>query len=333
MVEFKGLKLELVAKGYSQQPGVDFHETFAPVARLDTIRTIIALEEEIYVEQPQGFVVDGEENKVYKLKKALYGLKQAPRAWYTQIDNYFIENGFIRSKIYQEEDGVFICQKRYVEHILKKFGMAGCNPVSTPLVVNEKLRKEDGGKMVDETHFRSLVGNLLYLTATRPNIMFAASLLSRFMHYPSHLHLGAAKRVLRYLQGTVLYLGSQKSKAQWLNHLLKQSIFQLHWHFSRHMVEKNFRRHQGEDEATYLLCDNKSAIAIAKNYVFHSRTRHIAVKYHFIKEAISDGEVQLMYCKSEEQVADIFTKALPLEKLVHFLKLLGVEEHHIRGRM
>ena len=97
------------------------------------------------------------------------------------------------------------------------------------------------------------------------------------------------------------------------------------------MVEKNFRRHQGEDEATYLLCDNKSAIAIAKNYVFHSRTRHIAVKYHFIKEAISDGEVQLMYCKSEEQVADIFTKALPLEKLVHFRKLLGVEEHHIRG--
>ena len=114
------LKARLVAKGYSQQPGVDFHETFAPVAHLDTIRTIIAvaaqkgwllyqldiksaflngkLEEEIYVEQPQGFVVDGEENKVYKLKKALYGLKQAPRAWYTQIDSYFIENGFIRSK-------------------------------------------------------------------------------------------------------------------------------------------------------------------------------------------------------------------------------------------
>ena len=133
-----------------------------------------------------------------------------------------------------------------------------------------KVANEDGGKMVDKTHFRSLVGNLLYLTATRPNIMFAASLLVRFMHYPSHLHLGVAKRVLRYLQGTVelgikyfrnievklighcdsdwggciddmkstsghsllvqvLYLGSQKSKAQWLNHLLKQSIFQLHW--------------------------------------------------------------------------------------------------------
>ena len=63
-----------------------------------------------------------------------------------------------------------------------------------------------------------------------------------------------------------------------------------------------------QNEATYLLCDNNSAIAIAKNYVFHSRTRHIAVKYHFIKEVILDGEVPLMYCKSEEQVADIFTK-------------------------
>ena len=104
-------KARLVAKGYTQQPGIDFNETFAPVARLDTIRAIIAmaaqkgwslyqldvksaflngeLKEEIYVEQPQGFEVKGEERKVYKLKKALYGLKQAPRAWYSQIDGYF----------------------------------------------------------------------------------------------------------------------------------------------------------------------------------------------------------------------------------------------------
>ena len=73
--------------------------------------------------------------------------------------------------------------------------MAGCNLISTPFVVNEKLKKEDGEKMVNETHFRSLVGNLLYLIETRPDIMFATSLLSRFLHYPSHLHLGAAKRV------------------------------------------------------------------------------------------------------------------------------------------
>ena len=113
-------KARLVAKGYSQQPGVDFNETFAPVARLDTIRSLIALaahkgwflyqldvkstflngvlNEEVCIEQPQGFVENGEEEKVYKLKKALYGLKQAPRAWYSEIDAYFTKRGFQRSK-------------------------------------------------------------------------------------------------------------------------------------------------------------------------------------------------------------------------------------------
>ena len=252
---------------------------------------------------------------------------------------------FLGIEVYQEEDGVFICQKRYVEHILKKFGMAGCNPVSTPLVVNEKLRKEDGGKMVDETHFRSLVGNLLYLTATRPDIMFAASLLSRFMHYPSHLHLGAAKRVLRYLQGTVelgikyfrnievklighcdsdwdgciddmkstsgyaFSLGSgviswvskkqgsvaqSSAEAEYISASLATS--QAIW--LRRILEDIKEK---QNEATYLLCDNKSAIAIAKNYVFHSRTRHIVVKYHFIKETISNGEVQLMKGKQRSK--------------------------------
>jgi hypothetical protein len=83
--------------------------------------------------------------------------------------------------------------------------MVGCKPMATPLTVNEKLKKEDGGKKVDATLYRSLVGNLLYLTATRPDVMFAASLLSRVMHYPSHFHFAVAKRVFRYIQGTTSY--------------------------------------------------------------------------------------------------------------------------------
>ncbi|BBN69056.1 transposable element gene, partial [Prunus dulcis] len=112
-------KARLVAKGYAQKPGLDYNETYAPVARLDTIRTLIALaakkgwklfqldvksaflngvlQEEVYVNQPEGFVIKGKEDKVYRLHKALYGLKQAPRAWYGEIDSYFTQCGFVKS--------------------------------------------------------------------------------------------------------------------------------------------------------------------------------------------------------------------------------------------
>ena len=281
-------KARLVAKGYSQQPGVDYNETFAPVARLDTIRVLVELaaqrrwkihqldvksaflngflEEEIYVEQTQGFVKKGKEDQVLKLKKALYGLKQAPRAWYSRIDSYFMSSGFRRSQseptlyiktqgnsdtliislyvddliytgnneemiqefkhdmmktfemsdlglmnyflgieISQENEGIFICQKWYTENLLKKFKLYGCKTVATPLVANEKMRKEDGYEKADTSRFRSLIGILLYLTTTRPYIMYATSLLSRFMQNPTQIHYGASKRILRYLQGTIDY--------------------------------------------------------------------------------------------------------------------------------
>ena len=113
-------KARMVARGFTQQPGIDFNETFAPVTRMDTVRTVLAivaqnkwhahqmdvksaflngyLEEDVYVEHTQGYEVPGQEHKVYTLKKALYGLKQAPRAWYSRIDSYLTENGFHKSE-------------------------------------------------------------------------------------------------------------------------------------------------------------------------------------------------------------------------------------------
>jgi transposase InsO family protein len=278
-------KARLVAKGYAQRHGIDYTEVFAPVARLDTIRVILAiaaqfswevfqldvksaflhgeLKEEVFVEQPEGFVKKGEEEKVYRLKKALYGLKQAPRAWYSRIEAYFIREKFERCssehtlftkskggkflivslyvddliftgnnrsmcdefknsmmlefdmsdlgkmkhflgvEVKQCAGGIFICQRRYAREVLARFGMEDSNAVKNPIVPGTKLRKDEGGVRVDETQFKQVVGSLMYLTVTRPDLMFGVSLISRFMSRPTMAHWLAAKRILRYLKGTI----------------------------------------------------------------------------------------------------------------------------------
>lgn len=279
-------KARLVAKGYTQQHGIDYTEVFAPVARLDTIRLVISLaaqnkwviyqldvrsaflhgelNEEIYVEQPLGYVKRGKEQMVYKLKKALYGLKQASRAWYSRIESYFINQGFKKCpyehtlfikiggggnilivclyvddliftgndenlfdefkqsmmnefditdlgriryflgiKVLQSSNGIFIGQQKYAQEILERFQMTNCNSVNSPIVPGTKLCKDHDGSKIDSTLYKQIVGSLLYLTATRPDMMFVVSLLSRYMECPIELHLQAAKRVFRYLKGTI----------------------------------------------------------------------------------------------------------------------------------
>ncbi|KAK4387925.1 Retrovirus-related Pol polyprotein from transposon RE2 [Sesamum angolense] len=378
-------KARLVAKGYSQLPGIDYTETFAPVARLDTIRALIAIaankkwkiyqmdvksaflngyiDEEIYVEQPQGFIAKGSEEKGLRLKKALYGLKQAPRAWYNRIDKYFMDRGFRRSLseptlyiksqgndtlivslyvddlIYtgnnekmiqdfkedmmktfemsdlglmhfflgieknQEKEGIFICQKKYTETLLKKFKMESCKTVTTPLVTGEKYQKEDGSQKVDGSMYRSLIGSLLYLTATRPDIMFATSLLSRFMQSPSQVHYGAAKRILRYLRGSVddmkstsgytfslgsgIFSWASKKQATVAQSSAEAEYIAAAATSNQAIWLRRILEDIGEkqEEPTTIYCDNKSAIAITKNPVQHSRTKHIDIKYHSLREA------------------------------------------------
>ncbi|GJS92986.1 retrovirus-related pol polyprotein from transposon TNT 1-94 [Tanacetum coccineum] len=234
-------KGRLVARGYRQEEGIDFEEDFSPVARLDVIQIFLAyaahinmimyqidvkmaflngiLREEVYVSQPNGFVDQDNPNHVYKLKKALYGLKQAPRAWYDLLLKFLLSQEFSKGTvdptlfirrqgkdillISQSPRGIFINQSKYALESLKKYGMESSDPVDTPMVEKSKLDEDTQGKAVDPTHYRGMIGTLMYLTASRPDLTFVVCMCARYQAKPTEKHLHAVKRIFKYLRGTV----------------------------------------------------------------------------------------------------------------------------------
>ncbi|GKA74932.1 putative ribonuclease H-like domain-containing protein, partial [Tanacetum coccineum] len=195
------------------------------------------IEEEVYVTQPPGFKDPDHPDKVYKVVKALYGLHQAPRAWYETLANYLLSNGFNRGKIdqtlfikkqkgdillvqvyvddiifgstnkelwlqvQQKEDGIFISQDKYVAKTLKKFNYSDVKSASTPVDLEKPLVKDRDADDFDVHIYRSMVGSLIYLTASRPDIMFAVCACAKFQVTPKTSHLLAVKRIFRYLKG------------------------------------------------------------------------------------------------------------------------------------
>ncbi|GJV92427.1 retrovirus-related pol polyprotein from transposon TNT 1-94 [Tanacetum coccineum] len=207
----------LVARGNPQEEGIDFQESFAPVARLEAIRTFIAyaahknitdyqmdvkiaflngiLREEVYVSQPDGFVDQDNPNYVYKLKKVLYGLKQAPQAWYDLLSSFLLSQKFSKGAIdptlftwKEGKDiflyksiprGIFLNQSKYALEIIKKYGIETSDPVDTPMVEKSKLDEDPQGKAIDPTRYRRMIAK------------------------PIEKHLHAVKQIFRYLQGTI----------------------------------------------------------------------------------------------------------------------------------
>ncbi|GKB24547.1 retrovirus-related pol polyprotein from transposon TNT 1-94 [Tanacetum coccineum] len=161
------------------------------------------MKEEVYVSQPEGFVDPYQPTHVYRLKKALYGLKQAPRAWYDTLSRFLLDNKFSKGlQVSQNPGGIFINQSKFALEILKKFGMDSCDPVDTPMVDRLKLDEDPLGIPVDQTRFRSMVGSLMYLTASRPDLVFAVCMCARYQASPTKKHLKALKRVFWYLRET-----------------------------------------------------------------------------------------------------------------------------------
>nr|KAJ0203216.1 hypothetical protein LSAT_V11C500241930 [Lactuca sativa] len=268
-------KARLVAQGFTQIESIDYGETFAPVARIEAIRLFLAyasymnfivyqmdvkttflhgvLEEEVFLNQPPGFVDKDHPDYVYRLDKAVYGLKQAPRAWYETLTSYLLENGyrrgaidntlFIKGKgsdmvlvqiyvddiifgspnetlskefveimskrfemsmmgkmtfflgleVQQQKTGISICQSKYISDLLVKYSLSDCKPASTPVSKTDKLHADPTRTDVNHSLYRRMIGSLLYLTASRPDIMFGTILCARFQANPKESHLMAIK--------------------------------------------------------------------------------------------------------------------------------------------
>ncbi|GKC62775.1 retrovirus-related pol polyprotein from transposon TNT 1-94 [Tanacetum coccineum] len=154
------------------------------------------LREEVYVSQPDGFVDQCNLNHVYKLKKALYGLKQAPHAWYDLLSKFLLSQEFSKGTVdptlfIRRQGKDILLVQIYVDDII--FAMESCDPVDTPMVEKSKLDEDTQGKAVDLTHYRGMVGTLMYLTASRPNLTFVVCMCARYQAKPTEKHLHAIK--------------------------------------------------------------------------------------------------------------------------------------------
>nr|GEX43980.1 reverse transcriptase domain-containing protein [Tanacetum cinerariifolium] len=229
MVDGNANKSRHVVRGYRQEEGIDFEESFAPVARMEAIRIFLAyaahksftvfqmdvktaflygsLKKDVYVCQPEGFINVDHPSHVYKLKKALYGLKQAPRAWYDELSKFLLQNHFFKVTIdptlfiRRFQDDILV--SKYVLEILNKYGMESCDPVGTLMEIKDKLDLDQNGTPVDATKYRSMIGALMYFTSSRLDIVHATCLRARYQAKPTEKHLKEVKRIFRYLWGTV----------------------------------------------------------------------------------------------------------------------------------
>ncbi|GJX33772.1 retrovirus-related pol polyprotein from transposon TNT 1-94 [Tanacetum coccineum] len=320
-------KDRLVARGYRQAEGIDFEESFALVARLDAIRIFLT-----------------------------YAAHMNMNVYQMDVKTAFL-NDILREEVFS----------KYAIESLKKYGMESSDPVDTPMVEKYKLDEDTQGKAVDATHYHGMIGTLMYLTASRPDLTFVVCMCARYQAKPTEKHLHAVKRIFKYLRGTVnrglwypkdssialtAYADADHAGCQDTRRSTSGSMQLL----GDRLVSWSSKRQKSaaisSTEAEYIAmsgccaqilwmrsqltdyglgfnkipmyCDNKSAIALCCNNVQHSRSKHIDIRFHFIKEQVENGVVELYFVNTEYQLADIFTKALCRERIEFLINKLGM---------
>eukprot|EP00731_Ephydatia_muelleri_P005270 Em0002g1446a len=442
--------------GFTQNHGIDYDETFSPVVRFTSVRTLLAfavqngmmvhqmdvvtaflngtLEEEIYMEQPPGYIKKGEEYLVCKLKKSIYGLKQSSRCWNKVFNEYMTSLSYeqcaadpcvlvrtegtettiiavyvddliiiaknpetmerikgslterfkmkdlgklhyclgINTEYDENKRCLWMHQRPYIQSLLERYQLSEAKSSCTPADINVKLVKDDGAaKLADSVCYQSMVGSLLYAAiATRPDIAQAVGAVSKFNSCPTETHLTGVKRILRYLKGTInLGLNFEKtadssiigfSDADWAGdldnrHSTSGNLFvmsggTISWLSKKQPVvalsttEAEYvalgaatqevvwlRRLLSDIKAspkmpTIISEDNQGTIAIARNPVYHARTKHIDIKYHYVREALMDGVIDLVYCPTQQMTADILTKPLSRDQFETLRHEMGLKD-------
>ncbi|GKA25018.1 putative ribonuclease H-like domain-containing protein [Tanacetum coccineum] len=190
-------KARLVARGYRQEEGIDYDEVFAPVARIESIRIFLAFTSYM------GFIVYEMDVK----SAFLYGTIDEELAWYATLSTFLLKSRYKRGTIdktlfiKKDKNDIMLVQDKYVAEILKKFDFASVKTASTPIETQKSLTKDEEAADVDVHLYRSMIGSLMYLTASRPDIMFVVCACSRFQVTPKTSHLNVVKRIFRYLKG------------------------------------------------------------------------------------------------------------------------------------
>nr|GFA87496.1 hypothetical protein [Tanacetum cinerariifolium] len=331
-------KARLVAQGHTQEEGTDYEEVFTPVARIEAIRLFLAyasfigfpvyqmdvksaflygtIEEEVYVCQPPGFEDPEHPEKVYKVVKALYGLHQAPRA----------------------------CQDKYVAEILRKFGFSKGKLASTPIDAEKPLLKDSNGEDVDVHTYRSMIGSLMYLTSSRPDIMFAVCACTRFQVTPKLSYLNVVKRIFRYLKGKphlglwypkdspfdlVAYSDSDYAGAS-LDTVVATSSTEAEYVVAASgCAQVLWMQNQLLDYGynfmhTVIYIDNNRKICIIKNPVLHSKTKHIEIRHHFIRDCNEKKPIQVVKVPTKNNFADLLTKAFDVGRFQYLVTSIGL---------
>ncbi|GJT78709.1 putative ribonuclease H-like domain-containing protein [Tanacetum coccineum] len=338
-------KARLVAQGHTQEE----------VYQMDVKNAFLygKIEDEVYVCQPPGFEDPDFPDKVYMVEKDLYELHQAPRSWYETLLTYLLDNGFHRGQIdktlfvkrhkddillvqvQQKSDGIFLSQNKYMAEILKKNYFATVKTASTLIEPNKALIKDEEAKDVDVHLYRSMIGSLMHLTASKPDITFAVCACARDSPFDLEAfsdsdYVGASldrkstiggcqflgKKLISWQCKKQTIVANSTTKVEYI--AAANCYGQVLW-IQNQMLDYGFNFIN-----TKIYINNESTICIVKNPMFHSKTQHIEIRHHFIRDSYEKKLIQVIKIHTDQNVVDLLTKAFDVSRFNFWNASIGM---------